>query len=205
MCICTAQKWTAFNFQGICSRYIFPFLIFLLDSRLRGHWLHGMGPGVFRHGQPIPRGVLGEFKTSIAILNTSIKSWMNSMIPSMAFKSIMHGNRFVNSFALFIILVFQIFTYVIIGLGFTLFFSGLIGWVGGASESPCLVRLFLIAVVLSIIAEIGGIISLNIVRLEVFKQSLCDGANFNREISQLMLRWSSFNLSTKKIVLWTLH
>lgn len=59
-----------------------------------------------------------------------------------------------------------IFTYVVVGLGFTLFFSGLIGWVGGASESPCLVRLFLFSVVLSMIAEIGGIISLNIVRLE---------------------------------------
>lgn len=59
-----------------------------------------------------------------------------------------------------------IFTYVVVGLGFTLFFSGVIGWVGGASESPCLVRLFLFSVVLSMIAEIGGIISLNIVRLE---------------------------------------
>lgn len=59
-----------------------------------------------------------------------------------------------------------IFTYVVVGLGFTLFFSGLIGWVGGASESPCLVRLFLFSVVLSMIAEIGGIISLNIVRME---------------------------------------
>ena len=64
----------------------------------------------------------------------------------------------------------QIFTYVVVGLGFTLFFSGLIGWVGGASESPCLVRLFLFSVVLSMIAEIGGIISLNIVRLEVSSQ-----------------------------------
>ncbi len=64
----------------------------------------------------------------------------------------------------------QIFTYVVIGLGFTLFFSGLIGWVGGASESPCLVRLFLFSIVLSLIAEIGGIISLNIVRIEVRKQ-----------------------------------
>ena len=63
--------------------------------------------------------------------------------------------------------LFQIFTYVVVGLGFTLFFSGLIGWVGGASESPCLVRLFLFSVVLSMIAEIGGIISLNIVRMEV--------------------------------------
>ena len=69
---------------------------------------------------------------------------------------------------------FQIFTYVVIGLGFTLFFSGLIGWVGGASESPCLVRLFLFSVVVSMIAEIGGIISLNIVRLEVHKHRVLE-------------------------------
>jgi len=56
-------------------------------------------------------------------------------------------------------------------LGFTLFFSGLIGWVGGASESPCLVRLFLVSVTLSIVAEIGGIISLNVVKTEVIKNS----------------------------------
>jgi hypothetical protein len=61
----------------------------------------------------------------------------------------------------------QIFTYVVVGLGFALFFSGLIGWVGGASESPCLVRLFLIAAILAIVAEIGGIITLNVVKLEV--------------------------------------
>jgi hypothetical protein len=56
---------------------------------------------------------------------------------------------------------------VVISLGFTLFFSGLIGWVGGASESPCLVRLFLFSVVISILAEIGGIISLNVIKTEV--------------------------------------
>ena len=53
-----------------------------------------------------------------------------------------------------------------VGVGFTLFFSGLIGWVGGASESPCLVRLFLLSALLAIVAEIGGIIALNILGLE---------------------------------------
>ena len=62
---------------------------------------------------------------------------------------------------------FQIFTYTVVGVGFTLFFSGLIGWVGGASESPCLVRLFLLSAALAILAEIGGIIALNILGLEV--------------------------------------
>ena len=31
-------------------------------------------------------------------------------------------------------------SYSVITLGFSLFFSGLVGWVGGASESVCLVR-----------------------------------------------------------------
>jgi len=53
-------------------------------------------------------------------------------------------------------------TYAVITLGFSLFFSGLVGWVGGASESTCLVRLFLMFIVLSMLAEIGGIITLNI-------------------------------------------
>lgn len=79
-----------------------------------------------------------------------------------------------------------IFTYVVIGLGFTLFFSGLIGWVGGASESPCLVRLFLFSVVISMIAEIGGIISLNIVRLE-FDDILQFG-------------WSEVNQGTRNLI-----
>ena len=54
-----------------------------------------------------------------------------------------------------------------IALGFALFFSGLIGWVGGASESPFLVGLFLFFVVISMLTEIGGIIALKIAQLEV--------------------------------------
>ena len=61
----------------------------------------------------------------------------------------------------------QIFTYTVIALGFALFFSGLIGWVGGASESPFLVGLFLFFVVVSMLTEIGGIIALKIAQLEV--------------------------------------
>ena len=60
-----------------------------------------------------------------------------------------------------------IFTYVVIGLGFTLFFSGLVGWVGGASESPCLVGTFLFFIVLSMLAEIAGIICLTIMKFQV--------------------------------------
>ena len=60
-----------------------------------------------------------------------------------------------------------IFTYVVIGLGFTLFFSGLVGWVGGASESPCLVGTFLFFIVLSMLAEIAGIICLTVMKFQV--------------------------------------
>ena len=66
----------------------------------------------------------------------------------------------------------QIFTYTVITLGFALFFSGLIGWVGGASESPFLVGLFLFFVVVSMLAEIGGIIALKIAQLEVTKMTM---------------------------------
>ena len=59
-----------------------------------------------------------------------------------------------------------------IALGFALFFSGLIGWVGGASESPFLVGLFLFFVVISMLTEIGGIIALKIAQLEVSKERL---------------------------------
>ena len=79
--------------------------------------------------------------------------------------SLTNYNCFLKKFFLFP--QFQIFTYVVIAMGFTLFFSGLIGWVGGASESPCLVRLFLFTVILSIVAEIGGIITLNIIKTQV--------------------------------------
>ena len=37
--------------------------------------------------------------------------------------------------------VLQIFTYVVISLGFVYFFSGLVGWVSSFSENYCLLRL----------------------------------------------------------------
>jgi len=56
-------------------------------------------------------------------------------------------------------------SYSVVTVGFSLFFSGLLGWVGGASESPCLVRMFLVLIVLSLLAELGGIITLNILSI----------------------------------------
>jgi hypothetical protein len=54
----------------------------------------------------------------------------------------------------------QIFTYVCIGLGFALFFSGLLGWVGGFAESACVVRLFYASLLLVILGQIGGVVAL---------------------------------------------
>jgi len=56
-------------------------------------------------------------------------------------------------------------SYAVVTVGFSLFFSGLLGWVGGASESPCLVRMFLFLIVVSLLAELGGIIALNILSI----------------------------------------
>ena len=54
-----------------------------------------------------------------------------------------------------------------IALGFTLFFSGLLGWVGGFSESVCLVRLFYLSLVITIVAEIGGLVTLAVMNKQV--------------------------------------
>ena len=116
--------------------------MFFSADWLHDYRLHGMGSIHFCDSQSVPGRNFGK-----------ISKWPYVMSYHMLKSTFLH--------------FFQIFTYVVIGLGFTLFFSGLIGWVGGASESPCLVRLFLFSVVVSMIAEIGGIISLNIVRLEV--------------------------------------
>ena len=122
----------------IFGQFLTKLYVFFSADWLHDYRLHGMGSIHFCDSQSVPGRNFGK-----------ISKWPYVM-------------SYVEIFAFF-----QIFTYVVIGLGFTLFFSGLIGWVGGASESPCLVRLFLFSVVVSMIAEIGGIISLNIVRLEV--------------------------------------
>lgn len=61
----------------------------------------------------------------------------------------------------------QIFTYVVISLGFFLFINGLIGWVGSVSQVLWLVRVFLAFSVICIVGEIGGIITLNIAQIQM--------------------------------------
>merc|ERR1719367_1564961 len=68
----------------------------------------------------------------------------------------------------------------------TLIFTYTVVGVGGTSESPCLVRLFLLSAALAILAEIGGIIALNILGLE-FEDILLSG-------------WAEVNQGTRNIV-----
>jgi len=77
-------------------------------------------------------------------------------------------------------------SYSVITLGFSLFFSGLVGWVGGASESICLVRLFLIMIVLCMMAEVGGIIALSV---------------FNKTIEDILhMGWKEVNQESRNII-----
>jgi len=58
-------------------------------------------------------------------------------------------------------------TYVGLGLGSLLFFNGLLGWMGSYKRGGCMLKMFLFLCVLTIAAEIGGIISLSILRTKV--------------------------------------
>uniref|UniRef100_T1JM01 Tetraspanin n=1 Tax=Strigamia maritima TaxID=126957 RepID=T1JM01_STRMM len=60
-----------------------------------------------------------------------------------------------------------LFTYVIIGIGFYLFFIGILGFAGVISQSRCLVVLYMLVAVLCIASQIGGILTLVILRIEM--------------------------------------
>jgi len=60
-----------------------------------------------------------------------------------------------------------ILTYIVIGIGFSLFFTGLIGWVAGASETACIIRLFIVMVLVTVTSGIGGVLALQIKRIEL--------------------------------------
>ncbi|XP_023327965.1 uncharacterized protein LOC111701067 [Eurytemora carolleeae] len=77
-------------------------------------------------------------------------------------------------------------SYVVITVGFSLFFSGLLGWVGAASESPCLIRMFLCLIVVTLLSEIAGIISLKVLDI-TFENVLEEG-------------WSEVNQGTRNLV-----
>lgn len=79
-----------------------------------------------------------------------------------------------------------IFTYSVLGIGLMLFLSGLIGWVAGASEVVCVLRLYLVTLILVIASEVGGIIALNILQMRL-DDILLNG-------------WAEVNQGTRNIV-----
>jgi len=60
-----------------------------------------------------------------------------------------------------------VFTYTVITLGFLLFINGLVGWVGSLISSVWLVRVFLTVSVVCLLGEVGGIITLNIIQIQM--------------------------------------
>ncbi|XP_076041582.1 uncharacterized protein LOC143025578 [Oratosquilla oratoria] len=78
------------------------------------------------------------------------------------------------------------FTYAVISLGLLYFLTGLVGWVAGASEVTCIIRLYLTLLVFSIAFEIGGIIALNILDTKLD--------------DILMHGWAEVNQGTRNIV-----
>jgi len=58
-------------------------------------------------------------------------------------------------------------TYIGLGFGTLLFLNGLLGWMGSFKNGGFMLKMFLLLCVLSIAAEIGGIISLSILRTKI--------------------------------------
>ncbi|GIY12499.1 tetraspanin [Caerostris extrusa] len=60
-----------------------------------------------------------------------------------------------------------IFSYVVMGIGGLLFLNGLLGWIGSYRRGNCVMKLFLLIAVLTVAAEIGGIVAFNILNLKM--------------------------------------
>ncbi|KAL7631582.1 UNVERIFIED_CONTAM: hypothetical protein RMT77_018114 [Armadillidium vulgare] len=78
------------------------------------------------------------------------------------------------------------FTYTVLSLGLLLFLTGLVGWIASSSEKVCTLRLYLSILVIAIIAQIGGIIALNVLGVEI-DQMLENG-------------WKEVNQATRSLV-----
>ncbi|XP_043215683.1 tetraspanin-9-like [Amphibalanus amphitrite] len=79
-----------------------------------------------------------------------------------------------------------IFTYVVISLGFVYFFSGLVGWVSSFSENYCLLRLFMSLVLLLVIGQVGGLITLYAMQFKLY--------------DMLRVSWNEINQDTRNFV-----
>ncbi|KAK4309732.1 hypothetical protein Pmani_018661 [Petrolisthes manimaculis] len=79
-----------------------------------------------------------------------------------------------------------IFTYSVLGVGFLFFLAGLVGWMAGATEVLCILRLYLTLLILAVSAEIGGLLALNILQTRI-DDILING-------------WAEVNQGTRNIV-----
>ncbi|XP_065571891.1 tetraspanin-15-like isoform X3 [Artemia franciscana] len=61
----------------------------------------------------------------------------------------------------------KVFSYTVMALGFLLFFTGLIGWIGSTTETLCTLKMFLILTAICMAIEIGGIATLNIMNTQM--------------------------------------
>lgn len=84
-----------------------------------------------------------------------------------------------------------IFSYVVMGIGGLLFVNGLLGWIASYRRGNCVMKLFLLVAVLTIAAQIGGIVAFNILNLKM-TDILENG-------------WKEVNENTKNIVQDQLH
>jgi len=84
-----------------------------------------------------------------------------------------------------------ILTYIVIGAGLSLFFTGLIGWVAGASETACIIRLFIVMVVVTVSGFIVGVLALQFARIEL------------EDI--LRFGWMEVNQSTRNLIQTSLN
>ncbi|UYV76925.1 hypothetical protein LAZ67_14002412 [Cordylochernes scorpioides] len=60
-----------------------------------------------------------------------------------------------------------IFTYVVFVLGFLLFLSGFLGWLGTHKRGGSLLKLFISAALLAILVEVSGIVALNVFKIKM--------------------------------------
>ncbi|XP_054706906.1 LOW QUALITY PROTEIN: CD63 antigen-like [Uloborus diversus] len=79
-----------------------------------------------------------------------------------------------------------IFTYIILCVGSLLFINEILGWIGSYKRGTCLMKFYLVLSVLTISAEVGGIVALNVLSMKM--------------TDVLSTAWSEVNQITKNVV-----
>ncbi|KFM73321.1 Tetraspanin-15, partial [Stegodyphus mimosarum] len=79
-----------------------------------------------------------------------------------------------------------VFTYIVLSMGSLLFINGILGWIGSYKRGTCLMKFYLVLSVLTISAEVGGIVALNVLRMKM--------------ADVLSTAWGEVNQVTKNVV-----